>query len=273
MIPVLQNIWIKNKMVSVEKSKSLGIKTDKICPVCKNPLVLITSFDKQKCKSCYLAKEHKQGHSGMLSLTETGLDAKLYTQRLFCSKNPVTLIKVPKGDKTFSSLYLSHYPQSKGIVGRTFNYLVLNENGFVIGIIGACSPPIVVTEVDKYFNINFDNRLQKLEVFLNNNIFRLVNTKAVTNLGSRVLKRFRTQLQSDYYLKYGKKLKGLISFVEPPRKGTVYLADNWDYLGKTKGYHVTKRGKMTDYKKFSEASEDQQKHIFGYKFKSYYDWE
>jgi hypothetical protein len=260
-------------MVSVEKTKSLGIKTGNICPVCKQDLVLITSFNKPTCKYCYLLKEHKQGHSGMLKLSENSMDMQLFMKRLFCTpENSIKLIRVPKGNKAFASLYLSHYPQSKGIVGRSFNYLILNE-GFITGIIGACSPPITVSEVDRFFYINSENRIEKINSILNNNIFRLIDSaKPVANLGTRVLKRFRTQLQSDYYLRYKTKLKGLITFVEPPRTGTVYMADNWSYLGKTKGYNVTKRGKMTDYKKYSEISEGQQKLIFGYKFNNSYDW-
>lgn len=260
-------------MVSVEKIKSLGVKTGLLCDNCNQELLLITSFGNEVCKYCYLQKEHKKGHSGMLSLSERGLETQLLTKRFLYAYDPIKLLKVTKGNKTFSSLYLSHYPQSKGIVGRTFNYLILNQYGFIAGIIGACSPPITVTEVDRYFDITKENRISKVNSILNNNVFRIVNNKKqIPNFGTIVLKKFRQQLQKDYYNKYKEKLKGLITFVEPPRNGTIYLADNWDYLGKTKGYRVTKRGKMTEYKKFSKGLEEQQKLIFGYKFKGYYDW-
>jgi len=35
---------------------------------------------------------------------------------------------------------------------------------------------------------------------------------------------------------------GIVTFVEPPRTGSVYKADNWDYLGKTQGKKCSRRG-------------------------------
>lgn len=209
-------------------------------------------------------KPHKKGHSGMLSLTQKKLRDN-FAQMRFGSDE---LIPVSKGDKVFSSIYLSHYPGSMGIVGRTLNYIIINNRGSVAGIIGACSPPLSISSIDSYFEINKSNRKEKINSIMNNNVFKILDGQ-VPNFATMILTKFRKRLADDYLKRYNTKLRGLMTFVEPPRTGNIYRADNWDYLGMTKGYRVTKRETMTDYKSFDIGK---QKHIFGYKYKSYYDW-
>lgn len=64
------------------------------------------------------------------------------------------------------------------------------------------------------------------------------------------LKNFRKTFKQDYYNKYNEELLGLITFVEPPRSGTVYKADNWIYLGMTKGFGTTQRSKRWESRKW-----------------------
>src|SRR5436853_30846 len=76
----------------------------------------------------------------------------------------------------------------------------------------------------------------------NNSIFRIVNNLNIKNLGTRILKIFRNEIKKDYKLFYNTEILGLITFVEPPRTGAIYKADNWIYLGETKGVEVRRKG-------------------------------
>ncbi len=228
-------------------------------------------WGKYYCKKCFfehfkvdpeeIADKTSNGHSGMLALNPKELNLSLSQLYLFNhNSNYPILIKVPKGNKIFATLYLTHYPQSKGIVGRSLNYIIVYKNK-IVGIIGACSPPYSVKAIDEFFGINKNNRNQKLKQILNNEIFRLIYHEK--NLGTKVLKIFREVIKKDYKEKYKDDLIGLITFVEPPLTGTVYKADNWIYLGMTKGYGTLRRGKRWFDRKWIRKTP---KHIFAYKY-------
>lgn len=203
------------------------------------------------CKECFvkylgkdpdkIADKSGKGHSGMLPLPEDKLREALGQTFMIPSsfKRPY-LLCVPKGNKVFASLYLSHYPQSKGIVGRSINYLVIWK-GKIAGIIGINSPPYSVKAVDEFFGITKENRHDALLTIMNNDVFRLIIREK--NLGTMTLKALRNVIKKAYPEKYGSPLVGLLTFVEPPRKGSVYFADNWTYVGLTKGYGTLRRGK------------------------------
>lgn len=224
------------------------------------------------CKDCFIeylgkdpdeiAEESGRGHSGMLPFkTKKQLTRALSQTYLLPNsfKYPV-LVQVPKGNKVFATLYLSHYPESKGIVGRSINYLVIWHNR-IVGIIGGNSPPYSVKAVDEFFGITKENRNDMLVQLLNNEVYRII--KPAKNLATMTLKSFRKQVKRDYLLKYSCPLIGLITFVEPPRTGAIYKADNWVFLGMTKGFGTTRRGKRWWDRRWVKKTP---KLIFGYKY-------
>jgi len=217
-----------------------------ICDRCgKESESLEPAFGKHICGECKTNRPRKgEGNAGLYS---TG-------QLRFTHSAGLHLDRVPKSDGLFGKLFFEHYPQSKGIVGRALCYLIYNDS-VCIGIIGASSPPYNYRKFREYFCIDDEN------LFLNNNVFRLIENKR--NLGTQVLKLFRKRVLVDYLSKYSTNLIGLVTFVEPPRTGAVYKADNWDYLGETEGKRM-RRDKDT-WAKVYEAGTS--KLIFGYKYK------
>lgn len=224
------------------------------------------------CRDCYfkkygkypedVAEERGKGHSGMLALPEAELNRRLQ-QTYFhpqSFKYPC-LVRVPKGDKVFASLYLSHYPESLGIVGRSSCYLIIYQQRLV-GIIGANSPPYSVKPIDKFFGITKENRTELLCSIMNNEVFRII--RPAKNLATMTLKTFRRQMKREYDEKYNEKLVGLLTFVEPPRTGAIYKADNWAFLGMTKGFGTTRRGKSWHDRKWVKRKP---KLIFAYKYR------
>lgn len=207
---------------------------NKLCDICGFQGKVIETWGKKYCRSCW-DKKPKQlgtGHSGMLK-------AKSELQQDFLAfDNKLKLIKVPKGNKLFATIFLEHYPKSKGIVGRQCNYLI-ERAGKILGIIGANSPPLNYIKFNKFFNPNGIKKYTEFN-WLNNNVFRLLYQEK--NLGTKVLKLFRQQLKKDYETQYKDKLIGLITFIEPPRLGSLYKADNWIYLGITQGKECKRRG-------------------------------
>jgi len=224
------------------------------------------------CKECFveylgkdpdkIAEEGGKGHSGMLPFKNPNDLTKALSQTFLLPqsfKYPV-LVQVPKGNKVFASLYLTHYPESKGIVGRSINYLVIWKNK-IVGIIGGNSPPYSVKAIDEFFGITKENRNDILVRFVNNEVYRIIHS--ANNLATMTLKSFRKQIKKDYKERYGDELIGLITFVEPPRTGAIYKADNWQFLGMTKGYGTTRRGKRWFDRKWIKKKP---KLIFGYRY-------
>ena len=247
-------------------------KRTKKCAICGAENAPYGYWGKYYCKKCFFKKFHidpdkvadksGKGHSGMVPFkTKEELNKALSQTFLVDSFPRPFLLKVPKGNKIFASLYLTHYPKSRGIVGRTINYLVIWKNK-VAGIIGANSAPYCVKPIDKFFGITKENRNDMLLCIMNNEVFRLINNEH--NLATKTLAIFRKVLQKDHIEKYGHPLIGLITFVEPPRTGAIYKADNWTYLGMTKGYGTTRRGKRWWDRKWVQK---QPKHIFAYKYR------
>lgn len=144
----------------------------------------------------------------------------------------ISLEACPKSHKVFSTLFLAHYPGSKGIMGRSLNYLIRLE-GVVSGIIGFNSPPLNYKKFRAFFGTTNEKE------FVNNNVFRLICHEK--NLATRVLKMAKRRVALDYEAKFGETLLGFITFVEPPRTGGIYKGDNWTSLGETEGKCCKKR--------------------------------
>jgi len=201
---------------------------NKTCDVCGKTGRVIETWGKLYCRSCWDKKPKKgDGHSGMIKIRDFAFSDKLIYEP------GLKLCPTTKGNRVFSNLYLRHYPDSKGIWGRQCNYII-EQDGQIVGIIGANGPPLRFKKFEAVFGTNMESH------YLNNNVFRLIIRQK--NLGTRTLRLFRCTVARDYWSKYGDKLVGLVTFVEPPREGIVYRADNWRYLGMTEGKRCVRRG-------------------------------
>lgn len=206
---------------------------NRACSKCGVIGEVIQSWGKYFCRRCWDLKPHRpnSGNSGMV-LKPILWD--LYQPQKDSDSLQIALEQVKKSNAFYSNLFLTHYPGSKGIMGRQFHYLIHYKKG-IAGIIGANSPPLNY----KKFNVFFGDRFTEKN-WLNNNVYRLIYNEK--NLGTKVLRLFRNRIRMDYEKQYQLPLIGLITFVEPPRNGAIYLADNWTLLGKTEGKQCRRSG-------------------------------
>jgi len=202
---------------------------NKKCDSCDLIGQVIETWGRKYCKKCWDSKPKRGGgNSGMVPMKD------LVFQDGFAFESGLHLQRTRKGEKLFATLYLTHYPESKGIVGRQVNYYIVID-GKTVGIVGGNSPPLRYLKFNNYFGEKYSEKN-----WLNNNVFRLIEREK--NLGTQVLKLFRRCAKQDYEERYGDILVGLVTFVEPPRTGAVYKADNWDSLGITQGKRCFRRG-------------------------------
>lgn len=231
------------------------------CNKTEEEVKLFYTFGKYICKPCKGERRNTniKGNSGMI-YDESTDETLWYDESL--KEIKLHLKQVKKSDKLYVKWFIEHYPNSKGIVGRTFNFLIYSY-GKPIGIIGFASPPLNYKKFNTFFNLDTANKAsENAKLFLNNNVYRIVYSEK--NIATQILSIARKQLPRLYKEKYGDDLMGLVTFVEPPRIGALYKADNWSYIGETEGVEVKRRGEDWTDKQYTIGTK---KHIYGYKYR------
>lgn len=150
----------------------------------------------------------------------------------------VILEPCKRTDASYKEIRDRHYIPNNGAVGQQLHYLIKKSNGGgyqTIGIISAGSAAYAVGARDKYFGINKDNRKVALNSIVDNTVFRLEEN--LPNLGTQILSLWRKRVIQDWPKKYGVNVAGFETFIieNDNRKGAMYKADNWTYVGETAG--------------------------------------
>lgn len=153
----------------------------------------------------------------------------------------IELLRCKRTDPVYQDIRNRHYVPNKGTHGQQLHYLIKLDSN-VVGIISGASSVWAVKSRDEYFGLNKDNKKVALPSIINNTVFRLETH--IPNLATFVLSRWRKRISIDWEDRYKVKVHGFETFVveEDHRKGALYLADNWLYLGETAGSTKTHKG-------------------------------
>lgn len=154
----------------------------------------------------------------------------------------VRLIRCKRTDQRYSEIRDRHYIPNNGAFGQQIHYLIeMNgaAGGLIVGIISGGSAAYSVGCRDKFFGITKENRNVALNSIVDNTVFRL--EKNLPNLGTQILAIWRRQVAKDWKGAYGVDVAGFETFIieNSRRKGALYLADNWTYVGETAGSSKT----------------------------------
>src|ERR1035437_4623053 len=164
---------------------------------------------------------------------------------------------------TYLDIRSRHYVPVKGTHGQQVHFLIWYK-GSVVGIISGASAVFATAARDKFFGINKDNRTLVLNDIVDNVVFRLENHEK--NLASRVLSLWKKSVAFAWEFLYDVKVFGYETFilreglmreiltgkvdalgrperevitVDDPelnvRRGNLYKATNWEYVGETSG--------------------------------------
>ena len=146
----------------------------------------------------------------------------------------VHLIECKRSNQLYQEIRSRHYVKNNGAVGQQIHYLIYVDKELV-GIISGGSAAYAVACRDDYFGITKDNRRIALNGIIDNTVFRL--EKNLPNLGTQILATWRRRIANDWFVRYGVKPCGFETFIveESYRKGSMYKADNWDFVGETSG--------------------------------------
>jgi coproporphyrinogen III oxidase len=147
----------------------------------------------------------------------------------------VKMVETEEEKKVANDLVLQYhsYVPSIKTVGRTIKYLISFENN-VVGTfwIGSGFKP-TPKAILNYFNVgqkDFDKMFNKVA---DNKRFAM--KQSIKNVGSSALKIIRKRAKQDWKDKYGDDLIAIITTIGSGKSGSVYMADNWKFIGETAG--------------------------------------
>lgn len=174
----------------------------------------------------------------------------------------LSLLRCKRTDPEYQSIRDRHYVPNRGCHGQQLHYLIKIDFD-TVGIISGASSVWAVKSRDIFFGLTKDNKRKGLPSIINNVVFRLERHEK--NLATQILSLWRKTIAIDWEKKYGVSVYGFETFVieNDIRKGALYKADNWVFLGETAG--STKAHKGLENK--STRSETCKKLIFAKKIK------
>ena len=145
------------------------------------------------------------------------------------------LLRCKRTDPKYQEIRNRHYVPNNGTHGQQLHYLI-NLDGATVGIISGASCVFAVKSRDEYFGLTKENKKVALPSIINNTVFRL-EEHSIRNLATQVLSLWRKRISIDWEERYKVKVHGFETFVveTDTRKGTLYKADNWDFVGYTSG--------------------------------------
>lgn len=173
-------------------------------------------------------------------------------------KYNIRLEKCKRTDPRYKEIRDRHYVPNHGAIGQQIHYLIYLDDR-IVGIISGGAAVYAVKSRDEFFGITKENRHVALNGIVNNIVFRLEEN--IPNLATQIMALWRKTIAVDWKDRYGVDVAGFETFVieNDTRKGALYKADNWTYVGKTSGN--TKTHKHGAEKK-SERIQTDQKLIF-----------
>jgi hypothetical protein len=157
---------------------------------------------------------------------------------------------VARGNKRYQRIRNKHYVKNRGAVGMQVHFLIWYKKK-LIGIISGASPARAVASRDAFFAKN----PRMLTCVINNTVFhsdykeeymKLPDGRVVPkeSVSTQVLKLWRLVMPCVWFSIYGAIPIGFETFVvkNKKRKGKMYFADNWTFLGMTAGSAKTTTG-------------------------------
>ena len=132
-----------------------------------------------------------------------------------------------------------HYLGYRPLPGAQLRYVV-RAGGDPVALLGFGAAAWSVGARDAFIGWTREERLENLQLIVNNARFLILPWVRSPNLASRILGAAGRRLAGDWQERYGYRPVLLETYVERDRfKGTCYHAANWVHVGQTQG-----RGKL-----------------------------
>ena len=150
---------------------------------------------------------------------------------------------IPLEEQRFQQLMQEHhYLGALPKISETIWYVATFGNQWV-ALLSFSAAALKCAARDRWIGWDFRHQYGRLKLITNNSRFLILPGWHFPNLASRILSLCRKRLPSDWQTVFAHPVFLLETFVDPQRfQGTIYKADNWEYVGNTKGFHRTRHG-------------------------------
>jgi len=139
-------------------------------------------------------------------------------------------------DIWFDLLERYHYLGNGNLCGAQIRYIIKSRAHGYIGVLAFSSGTWKLKARDQYIGWNESARHENIKYIISNDRFLIVPTVRVKNLASYIMGKVLRRLPDDWEARYGYRPVLIESYVDPTcYKGSIYLASNWQYIGKTSG--------------------------------------
>lgn len=148
----------------------------------------------------------------------------------------VEIAETPEQKKMADNIVVEYhsYVATPRVVGRCIKYLISVDGDPVATFwLGSGFKP-TPKDILNFFDVGqkeFDGMFN--EVADNKRFCILPND--YKNLGTQILKAIRGRAKKDWFDRYGNDLKAIVTTIGDGKKGSLYLADNWEHIGFTAG--------------------------------------
>ena len=149
----------------------------------------------------------------------------------------------PVEEQRFEQLMQEHhYLGALPKISETLWYVATFDDQWV-ALMSFSAAALKCSARDRWIGWDFRHQYDRLKLVTNNSRFLILPGRHFPNLASRILSLCRNRIPADWQTVFGHPVVLLETFVDPQRfHGTIYKADNWIYVGDTKGFHRTRQG-------------------------------
>ena len=121
-------------------------------------------------------------------------------------------------------------------IGHELHYVATHNDNWIA--LASFSPAaLMCTARDEWIGWQRQHRTDRLRLIANNSRFLILPGHHYPNLASRILSGCRRRLTKDWQMQFCKPLVLLETYVDSDyHVGTIYRADNWIFVGHTRGY-------------------------------------
>jgi hypothetical protein len=171
------------------------------------------------------------------------LTATLFRDKILINQNIIVRPVLPFEEKRFQRLMREHhYLGTPPKISECLWYIAAFHDQW-IALLSFSAAALKCSVRDRWIGWDFRHQYHRLKLMTNNSRFLILPGWHRPNLASRVLCLCRKRLCIDWQKLFNHPVVLLETFVDPKRfQGTIYKADNWIYVGDSKGFNRIRKG-------------------------------
>jgi hypothetical protein len=156
----------------------------------------------------------------------------------------VRLVNADEAERFQAVMQDNHYLGALRKIGETVWYVATYRNEWV-ALLSFSAAALKCAVRDQWIGWSYRKQYARLRLVANNTRFCVLPAFQRPNVASRVLALCEHRISRDWNAAFGHPILLLETFVDESRRGTLYLAANWQHIGETRGFRRIPGGYST----------------------------